>query len=53
MKYSSSSQNWAVVGGGVLGMTLALRLQEQGKEVTMFEAAEEIGGLANAWKIGV
>ena len=52
MKYSSSKRSWAVVGGGVLGMTLALRLREQGKEVTMFEAAEEIGGLASAWRIG-
>src|ERR1051325_11682598 len=33
-------------------MTLALRLREQGHEVTIFEAASEIGGLASAWKIG-
>lgn len=45
-------KSWAVVGGGILGMTLALRLQQQGKEVTLYEAAEEIGGLASAWRIG-
>src|SRR6478672_4668975 len=33
-------------------MTLALRLREQGHDVTLFEAASEIGGLASAWQIG-
>jgi protoporphyrinogen oxidase len=45
-------EEWAVVGGGVLGLTLALRLREQGKNVTLFEAAPEIGGLASGWRIG-
>jgi len=31
----------AVVGGGLLGMTLALRLAERGSAVTLFEAAPE------------
>ena len=30
-------KRWAVVGGGMLGLTLALRLRAQGKEVTVFE----------------
>ncbi|HQU81675.1 MAG TPA: NAD(P)/FAD-dependent oxidoreductase [Pyrinomonadaceae bacterium] len=42
----------AIIGSGFLGLTLALRLAEQGNRVTIFEAAEEIGGLASAWKIG-
>jgi len=33
-------------------LTLALRLAEQGNEVTVFESASEIGGLASAWRIG-
>ena len=33
-------------------MTLALRLAEQGNDVTVFEASPEIGGLASAWQIG-
>lgn len=42
---------WAVVGGGMLGLTLALRLREQGKDVTVFERSEHVGGLASAWSI--
>ncbi|MGH7499283.1 MAG: NAD(P)/FAD-dependent oxidoreductase [Gemmatimonadales bacterium] len=41
-----------IVGGGILGMTLALRLQSQGYQVTILEAAPEIGGLAGAHSIG-
>ena len=46
------SENWAVVGGGMLGMTLAHRLAQAGKQVTVYEAAPEFGGLASAWQIG-
>lgn len=44
-------ESWAVVGGGMLGLTLALRLREQGKRVTVFERADRVGGLASAWSI--
>lgn len=43
---------WAVVGGGVLGCSLALDLAEDGHDVTLFERAPELGGLASAWKLG-
>src|SRR5438105_3595937 len=46
------TQNIAIVGSGFLGMTLALRLAESGANVTLFESANEIGGLASAWEIG-
>jgi protoporphyrinogen oxidase len=46
-----AAQRWAVVGGGMLGLTLALRLAEQGKQVTVFERADRVGGLASAWSI--
>jgi protoporphyrinogen oxidase len=46
------AQNIAIVGSGILGMTLALRLAEAGNQVTIFESADAIGGLASAWKIG-
>ena len=42
----------AIVGSGFLGLTLALRLSEAGNQVTVFESAKEIGGLASAWQIG-
>jgi protoporphyrinogen oxidase len=44
-------QQWAVVGGGMLGLTLALRLVERGHAVTIFEGAEQLGGLASAWTL--
>jgi protoporphyrinogen oxidase len=43
--------HWAIVGGGFLGMTLALRLAQQGKVVTILEAANGLGGLASAWNL--
>ncbi|HEY0428747.1 MAG TPA: NAD(P)/FAD-dependent oxidoreductase [Pyrinomonadaceae bacterium] len=46
------TQNIAIVGSGFLGLTLALRLVEQGNQVTIYESASEIGGLASAWQIG-
>ena len=46
------TQNIAIVGSGFLGMTLARRLAKSGANVTLFESASQIGGLAAAWKIG-
>ncbi|MEX0865229.1 MAG: NAD(P)/FAD-dependent oxidoreductase [Acidimicrobiia bacterium] len=47
-----SPERWGVVGGGILGMSLAMWLRDRGHQVTLFEAAEELGGLASAWQIG-
>jgi protoporphyrinogen oxidase len=49
---ASLSQSYAIIGGGMLGLTLALRLVNAGHSVTVFESAGEIGGLASAWQIG-
>jgi protoporphyrinogen oxidase len=49
---ANTKQNIAIIGSGFLGMTLALRLAERGDHVTVFESANEIGGLASAWEIG-
>jgi protoporphyrinogen oxidase len=46
------SNKIAIIGSGFLGLTLALRLAEQGNQVTIFESANEIGGLASVWQIG-
>ncbi len=43
---------WAVIGGGVLGLSLAHKLSQRGEDVTLIEAAPELGGLAAAWQIG-
>lgn len=45
-------QTIAIVGSGMLGMTLALRLAEAGHRVTVFESSNEVGGLAGVWQIG-
>lgn len=42
----------AVVGGGLLGATVALRLAERGEQVTLLEGAPALGGLAAAWTLG-
>lgn len=46
------SQRWGVVGGGMLGMALALWLADRGHRVTLIEGADELGGLASPWQIG-
>lgn len=45
------AKRWAIVGGGILGMVLAHRLAQQGQQVTLLEAAPELGGLASAWTL--
>lgn len=45
------NKDWAIIGGGILGMTLALRLAEQGKKVTIYETADKAGGLTMAWQM--
>lgn len=45
------AEQWAIIGGGILGMTLAHRLAQQGKRVTLFEGASHLGGLASAWTL--
>lgn len=48
----AQTETWAVVGGGMLGMTLAHRLAQAGKQVTLYESAPQFGGLASAWQLG-
>lgn len=43
----------AIVGGGMSGVALALRLAAGGRSVTLYEAAPTLGGLASAWSIEV
>ncbi|MBS1807128.1 MAG: NAD(P)/FAD-dependent oxidoreductase [Acidobacteria bacterium] len=48
----ANTESWAVVGGGMLGLTLAHRLTQAGKQVTLYESAPYLGGLASAWEFG-
>ena len=47
-----AAPHWAIVGGGMLGLTLAYRLRQAGQRVTVLEAAPSLGGLASAWQVG-
>ena len=44
--------HYGIIGGGILGMTIAHRLAQQGQQVTLIEAAPKLGGLAEAWQLG-
>ena len=46
------NQRWAIVGGGMLGLALAMRLAKAGQSVVLYEAAPVLGGLASAWQLG-
>ena len=46
-----AAARWAVLGGGILGQVLALRLREAGHDVSLIEAAPDLGGLAAAWSV--
>jgi protoporphyrinogen oxidase len=49
---TSSSTRVGVVGGGVLGVTLALRLAQSGADVTLIERGPSLGGLAATMDFG-
>jgi len=45
---SDQKKSWGIIGGGIMGMTLALRLAQKGHKVTVLEAASVPGGLTDA-----
>src|ERR1044071_4402051 len=45
-------QHYAIVGGGMLGLALTWRLSGMGHRVTVLEATDHLGGLADAWQLG-
>jgi protoporphyrinogen oxidase len=49
---SDSAPSVGIVGGGVLGTTLALRLAEAGARVTVLERGPTLGGLAGTMDFG-
>jgi protoporphyrinogen oxidase len=46
-KTTAARQRTAVIGGGISGLTCALRLAEAGDAVTLFEGGGTLGGLGN------
>ena len=49
---TSHSPSIGIIGGGVLGMALSLRLAEAGLDVTLLESSEDLGGVASSCQIG-
>jgi protoporphyrinogen oxidase len=48
MATENPGQHWGIIGGGIMGMTLALRLADMGMQVTILESSPAPGGLAGA-----
>ncbi len=49
---SLTGRSVAIVGGGILGMSLAWRLRARGADVTLYEGSRKTGGLAVSGDIG-
>ncbi len=47
-----SNKSIGIIGGGMMGMTLAHKLSQNGYRVTIFESAPNLGGLVSSWKLG-
>jgi protoporphyrinogen oxidase len=47
----TEQKTWAIIGGGILGMTLALRLSQKSQKVVIYESAEKLGGLTSSWQM--
>ena len=47
----TEQKTWGIIGGGILGMTLALRLSQKGHKITIFESADKAGGLTSSWNM--
>ncbi len=48
---SAHASHIAVIGGGITGLTAALRLAQRGFRVTLWERGELLGGQANAFPV--
>lgn len=48
----TTAKSWGIVGGGILGMSVARELALRGERVTLLESAPHLGGLADAWECG-
>ena len=44
-------ETWGIIGGGIMGMRIAMLLKEKGYDVTIMEADSKLGGLTKSWEI--
>ncbi len=49
---SGGRTRWCIVGGGMLGLALAHKLASPDRQITVIEASDRFGGLADAWQLG-
>ena len=52
LQVAMEQKKWGIIGGGIMGMTLAHRLTQLDHKVTLFEGAPDLGGLVSSWKLG-
>ena len=45
-------EHWCIVGGGMLGLSLAHQLADGSRDITVLDGSDRFGGLADAWQIG-
>jgi protoporphyrinogen oxidase len=45
-------KTFGIIGGGLMGMSLATQLTNEGYRVTILERSSELGGLTTAWDYG-
>lgn len=51
-KSEKDMKSIGIIGGGILGMSLALFLAEKGFKISIIEKDTELGGLVSPWQIG-
>ncbi|MHB8626252.1 MAG: NAD(P)/FAD-dependent oxidoreductase [Aggregatilineales bacterium] len=51
MASTTSTPHLAIIGGGIMGLTLAYRLSQQGIKVTLYERSDNPGGLASFFMV--
>jgi protoporphyrinogen oxidase len=44
---ADKTKSWGIIGGGIMGMTLAMRLSQKGYNVTIIENCDKLGGLTS------
>lgn len=49
---NSNKKSFAIIGGGVCGLSAAYELAKAGHDVTVYEADKDIGGLASVYEVG-
>ena len=49
---NSANKSIAILGGGISGLTCALRLAQAGHSVTIYEGSEQLGGLGTFFEHG-